>query len=272
MVDCAAANLGSTPVRRVRLLLLVPATALAVAACGSSSTTGSGTPAGSSRAGSSSPGPAATTSPAPADNGVSALSAEQILARAKSALGAADAVHISGTGKDANTTAKIDMRYGDDVAAGSFVINGQRLELLRVIDDVYVKGSTSFWTTFADASVAKLLGGKYVKTSVSDPRFKELAEITDLTSAAEGFLEPDGTITKGKATTVAGQPAIALVVKSATGGTLYIATTGRPYPLSIEDDPGSTGSKLTFTDYGKQLKVKAPPASQVVDASTLPGS
>lgn len=258
--------------RRVRLLLLVPAIAVAVAACGSSSTTGSGTPAGPSRADSSSPAPAATTSPAPADNGVSALSAEQILARAKSALGAADAVRIAGSGKDEGTVVKLDMRYGADGAVGDFIIDGQRLDLLRVRDDVYVKGSTSFWTTFANASVGKLLGGKYVKTSTTDARFKDLAEITDLTSAADGFLEPDGTITKGKETTVAGQPAIALESKSATGGTLYIATTGRPYPLSIEDDPGSTGSKLTFTDYGKPLTVKAPPASQVVDASTLPGS
>jgi hypothetical protein len=259
-------------VHRVRLLLLVPATALAVAACGSSSTAGSGSPAGSARAGSTAASPAATTSAAPADNGVSALSAEQILARAKSALSAADAVHIAGSGKDADTSVKIDMRYGEDGAAGTFFIDGQRLDLLRVRDDVYVKGSTSFWTTFADASVGKLLGGKYVKTSTTDARFKDLADITDLSAAAEGFLEPDGTITKGKTSTVAGQPAIALESKGATGGTLYIATTGRPYPLSIEDAPSSTGSKLTFTDYGKPVTVKAPPASQVVDASTLPGS
>lgn len=258
--------------RRVRLLLLVPATALAVAACGSSSTAGAGAPAGATTSAGASTPAAATTSAAPADNGVSALSAEQILARAKSALGAADAVHVAGSGSDEGTAVKLDMRYGADGAVGTFFVNGQRLDLLRVADDVYVKGSTSFWTTFADASVGKLLGGKYVKTTTTDARFKDLADFTDLTAAADGFLEPDGAISKGATTMIAGQPAIGLVSKGATGGTLYIATTGRPYPLAIEDDAKSTGQELTFTEYGKPVTVTAPPAAQIVDADTLPGS
>lgn len=252
--------------RRVRLLL-VPATALAIAACGSSQTAGSGAPAGSTPpAGSTSSAAAASTTPA--DNGISVLTAEQILAKAKSALGAADAVHVTGSGSDAGTKITLDMRYGTDGAIGTFVINGQRLDLLRVRDDVYVKGSTSFWTTFADASVGKLLGDKYVKTDVTDARFKDIAEFTELGDSVDGFLEPDGAISKGATTTIAGQPAIGLTTKGATGGTLYVATTGRPYPLSID----GKDSKLTFTDYGKALTVTAPPPAQVVDAKTLPGS
>ncbi|HEY6747889.1 MAG TPA: hypothetical protein VI357_19505 [Mycobacteriales bacterium] len=254
--------------RRVRLLLIIPAAALAVTACGSSSTAGSGAPAGATAVSTAASTPAATTSAAPADNGVSALSAEQILAKAKSALGAADAVRIAGSGTDGGTAVKLDMRYGADGAVGTFIIDGQRLDLLRVSDDVYVKGSTSFWTTFANASVAKLLGGKYVKTTATDARFKDLADFTDLSSSVDGFLEPDGAISKGGTATIAGQPAIGLVSKGATGGTLYVATTGRPYPLSID----GKDNKLTFTDYGKAVTVKAPPAAQIVDADTLPGS
>ena len=247
--------------RRVRFLLLVPAAALVVAGCGSSSTSGSGAPAGATPA-------AATTSAAPADNGVAALSAEQILSKAKAALSAADAVHITGSGSDEGTTVKLDMRYGKDGATGTFTISGQRLDLLRVGDDVYVKGSTSFWTTFADAATAKLLGEKYVKTDLTDPRFKDIASFTDLTAAADGFLEPDGTITRGDTATIADQPAIALTSKDKSDGTLYVATTGRPYPLSIEGD----GNSLTFADYGEDITVKAPPAAETVDADTLPGS
>ncbi len=252
--------------RRVRLLLLVPAIALAVAACGSQETTGSGTPAGATSP-PATPG-ATATSEAPADNGVSALTAEQILAKAKAALGAADAVRISGAGTDDGTEVKLDMRYGADGAVGTFTIDGQRLDLLRVRDDVYVKGSTSFWTTFANAQAAKLLGGKYVKTTLTDARFKDIASFTDLSGSVDGFLEPDGAISKGQARTVAGVPAIGLVTKGATAGTLYVATTGRPYPLSVE----GKDNKLTFTDYGKAVTVTAPPAAQTVDADTLPGA
>jgi hypothetical protein len=267
VLKSAAANNGSgSLVRRVRLLLLVPATALAVAACSSGETTGSGAPAGATSSGATPS--AAASSPAPADNGVAALTAEQILAKAKSALGAADAVRISGAGSDEGTQVKLDMRYGADGAVGTFFFNGQRLDLLRVGDDVYVKGSPSFWTTFANGQVAKQLGGKYVKTTLTDARFKPIASFTDLTDSVDGFLEPDGAITKGGPKTVAGVPAIALVNKGATGGTLYVATTGRPYPLSVD----GKGQRLTFTDYGKPVTVQAPPAAQIVDADTLPGS
>ena len=266
MVDCAAANLGSTPVHRVRLLLLVPATALAVAACGSSTTTGSGAPAGTTPTGAAPA--AATTSAAPEDNGVSALSAEQILTKAKTALGAANAVHIKGTGVDDDGTVKIDMRYGPDGAVGSFIVSGQRLDLRRVGEVVYIKGDASFWTTFANASVAKLLGGKYVKTSLTDDDLGDLAAATDLSASVDDFLEPDGTISKGGPTTIAGQPAIGLVSKDKTDGTLYVATTGRPYPLSVEGG----GNSVTFTGYGEALTVTAPPAAEVVDQSVLPGS
>jgi hypothetical protein len=254
-------------VRRRRLLLLLPVTALALAACGSEPTTGSGAPA----TGSGTPAtatPAASTSAAPADNGVSALTAEQILTRAKTALGAADSVHIAGSGTDEGSAIELDMRYGKDGAVGTMTLDGDVLNLLRVGDDVYLKGSRSFWTTYANAAVAKLMGVKYVKTSVGDDRFTDIASFTDLSESADGFLEPDGTITKSGKRTIAGQPAIGLVSRDETDGILYVATTGRPYPLSIE----AKGNNLTFTGYGEPVTVRAPAAAQIVDADTLPGS
>lgn len=75
-------------------------------------------------------------------------------------------------------------------------------------------------------------------------------------------------MTKGSTRTIAGFPAIGVVDKGADGGTLYVATTGQPVPLALQ----AKSDNLTFGDYGTPVTVEAPPAAQVIDAATLPGS
>jgi hypothetical protein len=253
-------------VRKTRLAVVVPAAALILAACGGNETAGNGTAAGGgSSSSSSSPSAAATTD---AGNGVADLSATEILAKAKAALAGADGVRIKGAGSADSTKVEIDMQYGKTGATGTFAFNGQRLDLMRVGQTAYMKGSASFWTTFADANVAKLLGDKWVKTSLTDARFKDIAEFTDLTKAADNFLDPDGTVTKGQTTTIDGTPAIGLSSSGSDGGTLYVATTGQPYPLELK----ASDNNVTFSDYGKAVTVTAPPAAQTIDATQIPGS
>ncbi len=70
---------------------------------------------------------------------------------------------------------------------------------------------------------------------------------------------------------IAGTRAIALVSAGADGGKLYVATTGKPYPLQIiPTDPKESG-QVTFSDFGKQVTVSPPPADLVIDVSKLGG-
>jgi hypothetical protein len=241
-------------VRPVRALLASSVAALLLAGCAGGEVAGSGTPA----------------SPSPSDNGVARLSADEILAKAKAALQGAEAVRIKGSAGRGTERTDIDMRYAGSNAQGKISVGGQQIELRRIGQTVYLKGSREFWTSAANAAAAELLTGKWLKTSLADPRFAPLAEFTDLSKAADGILDPEGTARKGARKTIAGTPAIALL-DSKDGGALYVATTGKPYPLRIEPkDPKEDGT-MTFSDFGKKVAVPAPPAELVVDVSKLGG-
>jgi hypothetical protein len=243
----------------VRVLIAAAAAASLVAACGSRETAGSGTPAPmSSRA--------PTPSASPSGSGVAALSAEEILGRTKAALAAAEYVRIKATAEDAGSRFAVDMRYGPDRAVGTIVADGMRLDLSRVGDDVYLKAGRDFWTELADAEVATLIGGKTVRTTLDDERFADFSGFTDLKTSAYDFLDFGGPLTKGAARTKAGRPAIEVIDSSAGGGTVYVATDGEPYPLSVQ----SPSDEITFSDYGTPVTVREPATAQILDADALP--
>ncbi|HZB51832.1 MAG TPA: hypothetical protein VE547_22285 [Mycobacteriales bacterium] len=249
--------------RPIRLLVAVPAAVLLLAGCGDDTTAGSGNPAASGSASAS-----ATTG---GGNGVAALGAEEILKKAEAALRDAGSVRIKGDGGSGTERFAIDLRYADDNSTGTLGINGQTIELRKLGQTVYLKGSREFWASSGGEGVAQLLTGKWLKTPLSDKRFGGLSELTDLDEAADGLLDPDGTITKGEQKTVNGVPCIGLVSSGKDGGTLWVATTGEPYPVRIEPDPKSDEEgAIDFTGYGETVTVEAPPADQVVDVSKLP--
>src|SRR5919198_313921 len=155
-----------SPIRGVRLLAAVLAAVAFLAGCGSVS--GSGQPEASGPSGSAS-----------AANGIADLTAKEILARAEEALGSAKSVHIKGDGFSEGEQFAIDMQYGTDAATGSLTINGQTIELLRVSDTVYFKGSAAFWRSIGGSSAAELLKGRYLKVPATSPDFAELASFTD---------------------------------------------------------------------------------------------
>jgi hypothetical protein len=66
-------------------------------------------------------------------------------------------------------------------------------------------------------------------------------------------------------TTVRGQKVIA-VADHAKGGTLYVATTGHPYPIEIKKQ-GSGQGQITFDRFNQQVSL-APPANSI-DLSKL---
>lgn len=241
--------------RPVRTLLASSVAALLLAGCAGGEIAGSGTPATSS----------------PADNGVAGQSADEILAKAKAALQGAGAVRIKGTSGRGADRFDIDMRYAGASAQGTISVASQPIEMRRIGRTVYVKGSREFWTGRVPAPAVELLTGKWLKSPVTGDRLGELAQLTDLSEAADGILEPDGKVSKGERKTIAGTRAIALVSDGADGGKLYVATTGKPYPLQIiPTDPKESG-QVTFSDFGKQVTVSPPPADLVIDVSKLGG-
>ena len=161
---------------------------------------------------------------------------------------------------------RIDMRYGPDTATGTVTIDGQPLTIRRIGQTVYLKGGAAFRAGDGadDATVAKL-ANKYLKVDADDDRFTDLTDFTDLKQAAYDFLQPDGAVGKGNKISVGGTTAIEVVDKGKEGGTLTVATTGEPHPLTIVSDT----DHLTFTGYATPVTVARPPAAQVVDVNSI---
>jgi len=252
-------------VRPSRVLLAVSAAALVAAACGGDSTEPAAAPSSSA---------AASSSSAPAGGDLASLPPKEILAKATAAIDAADTVRLKGGGSSEGDNFEIDMRYGSaGQAYGTVSSSGQTIELRRVGQVIYLKADTAFWTATAGAEAAKLLGGKFLKAPLTDPRVAELASFTDKEAFVGEVLEPDGELTMGDTKEVRGVPAVGLVSKGGTAGdngTLYVATEGEPYPLQLAPEAGSgeTGY-LDFLEYGEPVTVQAPPAADTVDVTKL---
>ena len=206
-------------------------------------------------------GPEAT--PTPTDNGVSVLTADQILERATTALKAAKSFRMKGElSLSEGEKLKLDVNINNTDTSGTIEVNGAAVEILKVGTDLYFKGSDAFWKSIDKDNgekIAILLKDKWAKAPTSDKQLSAFASIVD----PDKLLDPDGTITKGSAKDINGTPAIGLVTSKADGGTLYVATTGEPYPLRLEGPPGEEA--IDLSEFGATFDIKTPPTAEVVD-------
>jgi hypothetical protein len=90
---------------------------------------------------------------------VAALPADEILAKAKAALIGADSVRIKGTGGTGAERFDIDMSYVGADSSGYISTGGQKIDLRKLGQTVYLKGSREFWTGVGGAGAAELLTG-----------------------------------------------------------------------------------------------------------------
>ncbi|WP_127502782.1 hypothetical protein [Actinoplanes solisilvae] len=213
---------------------------------------------------------AQATSAGPATNGVEALEGEQILQKAKAALKAAPSYHTKGKAAEDGSKYEFDLKAAKDDVLAEIVLDGAKVELLQVTGKRYFRADAKFWamTTGGKAqgdAFAKVLGKRWVVVKPGDKSTEDMFAFADV----EEILAPDGKVTKGTAKEVDGKPAIGLLDDGAEGGTMWIATTGEPYPLRIEaKDPAQGGS--VFDQFGATFpELKAPAAADVIDIDKL---
>ena len=203
-------------------------------------------------------------------NGVASKSPIEILAAAKAAATQASAVHIAGSiVGSGGTPLTIDLHL---VAAkggkGHMTESGLGFDIIRIGNKAYIRGSQAFYKQFANAAAARLFKGKWLVGSAATGNFASLTPLTDLQKFFNGTLGPHGTLSKSAETTVNGQKVIAL--KDGTnGGTLYIATTGKPYPVELVSPGNGKAGKITFDQWNNTVTITAPKGA--VDISKLTG-
>jgi hypothetical protein len=214
---------------------------------------------GSSGGSSSSPAAAA-------DNGESAKAPAQILSDVNDAVRGAQSVHMSGSVNSDSTDIGFDVKLSADAAKGTLTLSGNEIKLVRVGDAAYFIGSPEFYKMVGggDAAVS-LLQGRWIKVPSADSRFASFEQFTDKGKLFSSMLQAEGTVTKSGTRRYNGQKVIVLR-DSDGGGDLYIAASGKPYPVAIV----STGDKqgtITFTGWDEPVDVSAP--ADAIDLSQL---
>ncbi len=218
------------PRTRIALLLAaLAALALALAGCGGSSS----------------------------GNGIESKSPQEILEASKAAASTATSVHIQGTIVTGGKPISLDMELlRGKGGKGTISQEGFTIQIVQTGGAVYINGSAAFYKHVSGSAAATLLQGKWLKAPANSGELASLAELTDLGKLIDTALAGHGKVTKGGTTTIEGQKAVEL--KDATkGGTLFVATTGKPYPLQISKS-GSESGKVVFKHWDQPVTLEAP--------------
>ena len=213
---------------------------------------------GSSSGGSSSPAPAA-------DNGESAKAPAQILSDVTDAVQGAQSVHMSGSVNSDSTNIGFDVKLSSDAAKGTLTLSGNDIQLVRLGDAGYFSGSPEFYKMVAGDAAASLLQGRWIKVPKGDSRFASFEQFTDKGKLFSSMLQAEGTISKAGVRTYNGQKVI--VLRDSNGdGDLYVAASGKPYPVAIVSKGDKQGT-VTFNGWDSPVDVSAP--SDAIDLSQL---
>jgi hypothetical protein len=203
-------------------------------------------------------------------NGVAKLPPQTIEQQAKSAAGAATAVHLAGTVVSNGQTYQLDMRLRADGGVGDVTTKGGTFQLLRVPGGLYLKAGADFYggaDKNSQAAAAKL-AGKYVKVPAGDPAYRQFSGFTDKKTLLAELFVLDGTLQVGDHRQVGGTKTIAL--DGSRGGSLDVSLNGTPYPLRYQR-AGHAGS-LTLPDWGQDFSLPPPGKDGVVDYGTSLGT
>jgi hypothetical protein len=199
-------------------------------------------------------------------NGISSKGAAEIVSESKAAADAATAVHVSGSLKSGGAPVRLDLNLvAGKGAQGEISQNGASFKLILVGNTAYISGSPAFYRSLGGSAAAQLFKGKWLKASATTGEFASFKQLADMRQLIDTTLAAQGALVKGAATTVNGRPVIA-ITDSAKDGTLYVASTGKPYPLQIAKG-GSESGTIVFSDWNRPATITAP--SNAVDLSEL---
>ena len=154
-------------------------------------------------------------------------------------------------------------------AVGDVKKGGNTLQLVRIGPTAYVKGDAATIKSLAGAKAAQKLGGRWLKLPISDPAYSSSKKLTTMNDLVVGAVSPSGnTLTKLPQRTIRGIPVIGL--EDQGRGVLYVAATGKPYPVEIDGAPGQQ-NRIVFSEWNQPVTLNAPATSIGVKQLTKQG-
>ncbi|MDI6097171.1 hypothetical protein QLQ12_00925 [Actinoplanes sp. NEAU-A12] len=212
----------------------------------------------------------APTSQAPTDNGIAALSADEILAKSKAALKKAGSFQMKGNAIVEKDTMAVDFRVSGADFVGSMTMGKDaEVKVMLVGGKQYMKPSEGFWKMLGlgemAQTMAKTAGDKWLLVPAGDDSIGGIFDAAD----PDVLLKSTGTIGKGATTQIGAQPVIALTDTGEKEAQLFVATTGEPYPIK---QGTATGDGIIFSDFGATFDtLTAPTAEQILDLTKVTG-
>lgn len=189
-------------------------------------------------------------------NGVASKSANDIVTASSNASSRAKSVHVSGSITTSGVPLTLDLTLVNGQGGlGQISEGGLSFRLVDVGQTVYIQGSPAFWQHFGGASAARLINGRWLKAPDSG-QFASIATLTNMQKLMGALLLRHGNLTKGGTSTVNGHDVVSVTDKS-RGGTLYVATSGPPYPIQIKRTGGG-GGQITFDRFNQPVTLTAP--------------
>jgi hypothetical protein len=187
-------------------------------------------------------------------NGVAAKPPNTIVRDANRAITSANSVHVAGSISNNRTPLTLDLSLVSG-RGGSGVLSegGLSFRVITVGQDVFIQGTSAFWAHFAGPAAARKLVGQWLRAPASG-QFAPIAALTNQQLLFGKVLLSHGRLKKVGTTTVNGQQVVG-VQDSTAGGTLYVATTGKPYPVEVV----KRGSgRITFDRINQPVALKPP--------------
>lgn len=196
-------------------------------------------------------------------SGLVSQSAESIVAAAIRAAASARSVHMTGSlvRNGRPLALNLDLQQGKG-ARGTISLAGLSFQFIQVSGAVYIKANRAFLKHFGNSSVLRL-SGRWLRSTPAASRVGSFGGLTDLREVFATLLRSHGVLRKLGTTTFEGRSAVA-IRDTTRGGTLYIASTGKPYPLGMRN-PGE--GQIRLDRYNEQVKLDPP--SNAVNLSQL---
>ncbi len=191
-----------------------------------------------------------------AGNGIASKTPTEILAASRAAATNATSVRVVSKVSQGPLTLAFNAQLASDGGRAQVSLTGFAFEVIRIGETVYLKGSPILYKRLGIA--LKVPQHRWLQAPVSG-QLGQLAAFTDLSGELNRLLPArNAALANGASTTLDGQHALGLnTTAKLFTGVLYVATTGKPYPIEFVKHGRETGQS-TFSEWNKSITLKPP--------------
>jgi hypothetical protein len=192
-------------------------------------------------------------------NGEESKSANQIATDAQNAARSAKAVHVYGKIVLRGTPLLLDLHLVRKVGAvGEMGLKGGTVRLARVGSKIYMNGDSTFWAAYGGPAAGRLYANRWLQIPTSSSQITPFVRLTEIDQLFGDTIGAHGKIEKNGTTTYRGRKVVALKESGGSGGTLYIAASGKPYPVAILSPNAGAQGSVSFDGWNRPVPISTP--------------